>query len=204
MTFKRILAALALGAAASSASAAVLTFDALTDLVYGDGAPLLGSMSYSAQGLDYVEAGFRLTLHTPNAAPGAAHISDGSFQPQTYNWHDGLENGWDSYLTISRVGGGLFDLIGFDYDVEGSSVWADGALLGAIEGLGSWNTALHGIGELRIASGAWNQIDNLAVEEASAVPLPGTLSLLLGGVAAAGAARRLWPSSVRRQVASTM
>jgi hypothetical protein len=197
MTFKRILAALALSAATSGASAAVLSFDHLTDLVYGDGAPLLGSMSYSAEGLNYVEAGFMLTLHTPNAASGAAHISDGTFQPQTYNWHDGLENGWDTYLTISRVGGGLFDLIGFDYDVEHSAVWADGVGFGSIEGLGSWNTALHGIGELRISAGAWNQIDNLAVEEAAAVPLPGTLSLLLGGLAAGAAVRRRLPFARR-------
>jgi hypothetical protein len=189
MTFKRILAALALGAAASGAGAAVLTFDALTDLVYGDTAPLLGSMSYSAEGLNYVEGGFRLTLHAPNAAFGAAHISDGSFQPQTYNWHDGLENGWGTYLTVRRVGGGLFDLTGFDYDVEWSAVYADGVAVAPIQGAGSWNTALQGISELRIGAGAWNQIDNLALQEA-AVPLPGTVFLLLGGLAAGGAVRR--------------
>lgn len=190
MKLKNVLAALALGAMTTSASAAVLTFDNLTELVYGDVAPLLGSMSYSAEGLNYVEAGYKLTLNTPNAAFGVAHISDGTFQPQTYNWHDGLDNGWDSYVTLTRVGGGLFNLIGFDYDADWSSVSADGALVGSIEGAGSWSTRLDGISELRLSSGWWNQIDNLAVEDASAVPLPGTLALLLGGLAAGGAVRR--------------
>jgi len=49
---------------------------------------------------------------------------------------------------------------------------------------------LNGIAELRLGSGAFNQLDNIDVEAAAAVPLPGTLTLLLAGLAAAGLARR--------------
>lgn len=50
---------------------------------------------------------------------------------------------------------------------------------------GSWDTALRGIRELRLDSGTFNQIDNISVERADrSVPLPGTLPLLLAGLAA--------------------
>jgi len=70
MNLKSILAAIAIGIAASSASATVLTFDTLTEMMYGDGFPLAGTMSYDGADLSYEESGFKLTLHAPNAAPG--------------------------------------------------------------------------------------------------------------------------------------
>jgi hypothetical protein len=175
MKLKKIFAALALSTAATSASATVLTFDDLTAMVYGDGAPLLANMSYNGQNLTYVESGFQLTLNAPNAAPGSAHISDGTYWEQTYNWHDGFENGLDTFVTLTRVGGGVFNLLGFDYYMDGSSISADGTQVGVIQDGGTWNTALNGISELRLSSGAFNEIDNISVENASAaVPLPGT------------------------------
>jgi hypothetical protein len=148
-------------------------------------------MTYSGKDLTYVESGFQVTLHAPNAASGAAHIGDGTYDPQTYNWHDGFENGTGSYLTVSKVGGGLFDLLGFDYYTDGLSVSADGVLAGFLEGYDHWSMALNGITELRLSSGVFNEIDNVAVDNASAaVPLPGTLSLLLGGLAVGALARR--------------
>jgi len=192
MKLKKIFAALALATVAASASATVLTFDSLTAMVYGDGAPLLANMNYNGQNLTYLESGFQLTLNTPNAAPGAAHISDGTYMEQTYNWHDGFENGSDTFVTLTRVGGGLFNLLGFDYYADGSSVWADGSLVGFIQDAGSWSTGLNGISELRLSSGAFNELDNLNVESAAAaaVPLPGTVSLLLAGLAVGALSRR--------------
>ncbi|SFU57234.1 hypothetical protein [Pseudoduganella namucuonensis] len=190
--FRSIVAALALGAAASGASAAVLTFDGMADfVVYGNTGSLLAGMGYNGQSLNYQESGFQLTLHAPGSVAGDAHIGDGTFEPQTYNWHDGMENGDGTFATLTRVGGGLFNLIGFDYYTDASAVSADGSLVGLLEGAGTWGTALNGISELRFGSGAFNQLDNINVENANAaVPLPGTLSLLLGGLAAGALARR--------------
>ncbi|WP_322402968.1 hypothetical protein [Massilia luteola] len=190
MKFKTILAAVAL-VAAGSASATVLNFDGLTEMMYGDGFPLADSMTYSGPNLTYVESGFQVTLNAPGADAGAAHIGDGTYEPQTYNWHDGMENGAGSFVTLSRVDGGKFDLKGFDYYTDASDVSADGTWVGSIQDAGTWTTALTGITALRLSSGAFNQIDNVDVEAAaSAVPLPGTLALMLGGLAVGGLARR--------------
>jgi hypothetical protein len=191
MKLKAILAALALGVAAANAGATVLTFDSLTEMMYGDGFPLAANMHYDGTNLVYEESGYRLTLTAPGADAGAAHVGDGTFDPQTYNWHDGFENGADTFVTLTRIGGGLFDLRGFDYYTTGSALSADGGLLSFLDGGGTWNTTLNGITELRFTSGAVNALANVDVEAATAaVPLPGTLSLLLGGAAAFGLGRR--------------
>jgi len=186
------LTGLAANLVAGSAGATVLTFDGLAELVvYGNTGALPANMNYNGNHLTYQESGFQLTLNAPNAAPGEAHIGDGTFEPQTYNWHDGMENGAESYATLTRIGGGLFNLTGFDYYTDGSAISADGNMLGFLEGAGSWATALTGISELRLKSGYFNQIDNISVEAANgSVPLPGTLPLLLGGLAATVLARR--------------
>jgi len=194
MKFKSILAAVAF-LAAGTASAAVLTFDGLTEMMYGDGFPLASNMTYDGTNLTYVESGFQLTLNAPNAEAGAANIGTGTFEPQTYNWHDGIDNGSDTFVTLTRVGGGKFDLNSFDYYMDWTDVSADGVSLGSISDMGTWSTALTGITELRLSSGAFNQIDNIDVAASAdtpsgAVPLPGTLALMLGGLAAGGLARR--------------
>ncbi len=191
MKYRSILGAIMLGMAAGSAGATVLTFDNLTEMMYGDGFPLAANMAYEGTDLSYEESGFKLTLHAPNAAPGTANIGTGTFEPQTFNWHDGLDNGTGTYVTLTRVGGGQFNLNGFDFFTDSSDVSADGTLLATIQDAGSWTTSLTGITELRLSSGAFNQIDNVDVEAAaSTVPLPGTLALMLGGLAAAGLVRR--------------
>lgn len=193
--FKNLLGALALVLGASSsggASAGVLTFDSLTDFMVGDGFPLAPGMSYDGANLVYLEGGMRLTLHAPNAIPGEAHVGDATFETQTWNWHDGLENGAGSYLTLARADGGKFDLASFDFLTDLSAVLADGVAVGTLVDGGTWTTRLAGIGELRLLAGSYNQIDNVDVEAATgaAVPLPGTLALLLGGAAAGCVARR--------------
>jgi hypothetical protein len=147
-------------------------------------------MHYDGTNLVYEESGYRLTLNAPGADAGAAHVGDGTFDPQTYNWHDGFENGADTFVTLTRIGGGLFDLRGFDYYTTGSALSTDGNLQAFLEGGGTWNTALNAITELRFTSGAVNALANVDVEASGTVPLPGTLPLLLGGVAAFGLARR--------------
>lgn len=192
MKFKSILAAVAF-MAAGSASATVLNFDGLTDMMYGDGFPLAGSMTYNGLNLTYVESGFQVTLNAPGADAGSAHIGDGTYESSTYNWHDGMENGSDTFVTLTRVGGGKFNLNSFDYFMDWSDVSADGVSVGSIQDSGTWSTVLTGVTELRIGSGAFNQIDNVNVEAAAAsgaVPLPGTLALMLGGLAAGSVARR--------------
>lgn len=190
MKLKTILAALTLGVAAANAGATVLTFDGLIESMYGDGFPLAANMHYDGTNLVYEESGYRVTLNAPGAAAGQAHVGDGTFDPQTYNWHDGIENGADTFVTLTRVGGGLFDLRSFDYYTDGSALSTDGTLQAFLAGGGTWTTALNGITELRFASSAHNAIANVDVEAAGTVPLPGTLPLLMGGVAALGMARR--------------
>ncbi len=192
MKFKSILAAVAF-MAAGSAGATVLNFDGLTEMMYGDGFPLAASMTYNGPNLTYVESGFQVTLNAPGADADAAHVGDGTYEPSTWNWHDGMENGWDTFVTLTRVGGGKFNLNSFDYFMDWSDVSADGVSVGSIQDSGTWSTVLTGITELRIGSGFFNQIDNVNVEAAApsgSVPLPGTLALMLGGLAAGGVARR--------------
>ena len=192
MNFKTIFAAVAF-MAAGSAGATVLNFNGLTESMYGDGFPLAGSMTYNGLNLTYVESGFQVTLNAPGADVGAAHVGDGTYEPSTFNWHDGSENGADTFVTLTRVGGGKFDLKSFDYVMDWSDVSADGVSVGSIADAGTWSTVLTGITELRIGSGYFNQIDNVDVEAAApsgAVPLPGTLALMVGGLAAGSLARR--------------
>jgi hypothetical protein len=192
MKFKSILAAVAF-MAAGSAGATVLNFDGLTEMMYGDGFPLAASMTYNGPNLTYVESGFQVTLNAPGADADAAHVGDGTYEPSTWNWHDGMENGWDTFVTLTRVGGGKFNLNSFDYFMDWSDVSADGVSVGSIQDSGTWSTVLTGITELRIGSGFFNQIDNVNVEAAApsgSVPLPGTLALMLGGLAAGSVARR--------------
>ncbi|USX12427.1 PEP-CTERM sorting domain-containing protein [Oxalobacteraceae bacterium OTU3CAMAD1] len=193
MKLTNILAALVLGcgAAAGHAGAEVLTFDSLTKFgFYGNGEALLGNMSANGQSLSYQESGFLVTLTTPNAPDGAAHIGDGTYVPQTFNWHDGLENALDSFVTLTRIGGGKFNLVSFDYYTDHSVLSADGSQVGVLQDWGTWTTGLNGISELRLSSGAFNELDNINVASASAVPEPETLPLLLGGLAMVGAMLR--------------
>jgi hypothetical protein len=191
--FKSILATLILGvgAAAANAGAAVLTFDSLTRFgAYGDGEALLDSMSANGQSLSYQESGFLVTLTTPDAPAGAAHFGDGTYEPQTFNWHDGLENGANSFVTLTRVGGGKFNLVSFDYYTDQSALSADGKPVGVLQDWGTWDTRLNGISELRLSSGAYNELDNINLENINAVPEPGSLPLLLSGLIVVVAARR--------------
>jgi hypothetical protein len=180
----KLVAVLMLGAGLSTivggAGAAVLTFDAMAELaVYGNTGALPANMHYDGNNLIYEEAGFLLTLNAPNAASGEAHVGDGTYEPQTYNWHDGMENGDGTFVTLTRVGGGRFNVAGFDYFLDQSALSADGKQLGVLVGQGRWDTAQNGISELRLSSGYYNQLDNIDV---SAVPEPDTYAMLGAGL----------------------
>lgn len=193
LKLNKLVAALTLGAGLStSAGAAVLTFDGMAELaVYGNTGALPANMHYDGNNLTYEEAGFLLTLNAPNAASGEAHVGDGTFEPQTYNWHDGMENGDGAFVTLTRVGGGRFNLAGFDYFLDQSVLSADGTQLGVLAGQGRWDTGQNGISELRLSSGYYNPLDNIDVSAASAVravravravPEPDTYAMLGAGL----------------------
>jgi hypothetical protein len=175
-----LMLGMGLSTLAGSAGAAILTFDGMAELVvYGNTGELPANMHYDGNNLIYEEAGFLLTLNAPNTASGLAHVGDGTFEPQTYNWHDGLENGADTFVTLTKVGGGHFNLAGFDYYLNGSTLSVDGKQLGTLDGEGRWDTKQNGISELRLNSGYYNQLDNIDV---SAVPEPGTYAMLGAGL----------------------
>ncbi len=177
----KMVAALILGMGLHAlAGAATLSFDGMAELtMYGNGGALPATMHYDGNNLVYEEAGFLLTLNAPNAASGEAHVGDGTFEPRTYNWHDGMENGAATFITLTRAGGGRFNLAGFDYYLDGSTLSADGQQIGVLEGEGRWGTARNGISELRLSSGYYNELDNIDV---SAVPEPDTHAMLGAGL----------------------
>lgn len=190
MKIKTIAAAASLILASFSAQAAVLTFDGLAGL-YGYGAPG-PNMSIEENSLSYTEQGFTLTLWTPNSSYGA-HIGD-AYYDESFNWHDGGDNGFDAYVTLTRDGGGAFDLTGFDYGdySQGFTTSAQGYADVTVSGTG--RNAVQYLGVNEVVFRGYNNftfIDNLVVAAADAeVPEPASAALLLAGLGLIGAARR--------------
>jgi hypothetical protein len=185
-----IAAAAALFLASFGAQAAVLTFDNLGSL-YGYGVPS-PDMNVTEKSLSYTEQGFTLTLWTPNAWYGA-HIGD-AYYNQSYNWHDLGANGYGSYVTLTRNGGGAFDLTGFDYGdySQGFTISARGYGDVTLGGTGRNAMKYLGVSEV-VFSGYDNytMIDNLEVAAVNAeVPEPGSAALLLAGFGLVGAMAR--------------
>jgi len=115
---------------------------------------------------------------------------------------------WDRYpMTISRVDGGLFDLVSFDFaDIlnngaratnQLSFTYGDGrtefltATSDGLLGLQTLQLDRNGLKSISIAANdlQWWQIDNFTIGTA-AVPEPGTWALMILGFGGAGAALR--------------
>ncbi|MEO7494875.1 MAG: PEP-CTERM sorting domain-containing protein [Massilia sp.] len=182
--------------AAAGANATVLRFDALTNQ-YGDGSSLGANMSATSNSLSYTEGGYILTLFTPQTYAGGAHIGDAG-GTSNFNWHDNGDNGPNAYVTISKVGGGLFDLKNFAFTSTGLTLSAIGYVSQAFSGSnGNAVVNFNSISSATFSSinNTYNQLDNITVSAASAiganaVPEPTSIALILAGLGMGAAARR--------------
>ena len=187
-------AALALAAGATAQAQTTLTFTGLAG-TYGDGnsiSPLTGD----GQAITYVESGYQLTLHTNNdpSAYFGAHIGDASCC-DNFNWHDDGDNLTGAYVTLTKVGGGAFDLISFDFSSyygSGLNVSAAGygtISLGAYTG-GTYLADFSNITSVTFSSDGYNYnvLDNIQLS--GGVPEPASWAMMLGGFGLVGGALR--------------
>lgn len=180
--FRTLVAALALSAAASS-HAAVIGFDTGAEIAIDNDTNLA----------TYSEAGFSLTgmaasfLTIDGIGSGA---SGGLFLAQ------------GNTLSLTAQDGGLFRFTGLDAGLFGADlaalldvtgIFADSTSVGATRTLAELTSegfvGFDGLSELRISATADLVLDNL-LAEASPVPEPGTVAMLLLGLGALTGARR--------------
>lgn len=169
--FRSLLGAAALGLAASTASAAVLTFD-----------------DYTSVDLEQTSIEYRGLTFTKTLGNGYQYVWDGS-SPNS-NGTNALIYGYGSGVTITRTGGGLFSLLNLDmaiswYNSQATeSVMINGTAFTLTQGLTELTTNLFGVSQVTISgsgAGYW-----LADNVTAAVPLPAGLPLLAAGLAGLG------------------
>ena len=198
---KMLLAAVALATISSGANATTIKFTGL-NAYYGDGSPLGPNMTSTASSLSYTESGYSLTLNTPNTYDYGSHVGDGTSAADTFNFHDDGDNGPNSYLTLTRVGGGLFSLNSFDYSFTayfGSSDATATITAGTntpllLTGTGTSTSGFSNVSSVTFSNpGVYNyiQLDNVNVTAgAGAVPEPATWAMMLVGFGGVGYAMR--------------
>ena len=186
-------AALALAAGTAVQAQTTLTFDSLQNQ-YGDGGPYISGITGDGQFLSYTESGFMLTLHTTNGSSCTdgtcfgAHIGDGTGTPQTFNWHDSADNEPGAYVTLTKVGGGNFSLLSFDYYSDGGLSVTGGAYSLNYDAGGGTIGGLLNVNSVTFYGPGDNQLDNITVS--GGVPEPTSWAMMVGGFGLAGAAMR--------------
>jgi hypothetical protein len=184
-------AALVLAGAVGAQAQTTLTFDALTE-TYGDGNAVGPNMFTNQTILSYTENGFVLTLNTSNPVDYflGAHIGDGTGTPQTFNWHDGADNEPGAYVTLTKLGGGTFDLTSFDFFAYNDfSVSATGyATLNYYGTGGTVNPGFLGVSSVTFYGSGSQELDNITVN--GGVPEPASWAMMLGGFGLVGGAMR--------------
>lgn len=174
-----VACALAFAAIANSASGATLTFNGVAGTTY-------------ANFTSYTEAGYTFTLYGGSGV-SRTHVGDGTYIANTLNWHDGGDNGTGAVMSLTRAGGGLFDLTGITvYARPTLTISAAGYSTQQFTG-NNVTYALSFLGVNRVdfsaSTGSAVGIDNVVVNSAS-VPLPATAALFGLGLIGMGAAVR--------------
>lgn len=150
----------------------------------------------------YIESGYKFELIGGNPVATESHFGDGLDTDGILDWHDeavvtGDGNPGNAILRMTKVDGGLFDLLGFDLLAESlNGIWLEGYVDGSRTqqisvNKGSYAPSLMGIHEARIdfrySGPNYGGIDNVSV---TSVPESGSLALLGLGLTGLGLSLR--------------